>query len=102
VAPLDPREGIYAAMERRAQDGTLPKSGARGEKLTFGECLAAYTLNAAAAAGMASHRGRLAPGFDADLVAWSMDPGIERGDGEAVRTGRAVLTVVAGEVVMQA
>jgi hypothetical protein len=101
VASLDPREGIYAAMERRAQDGTGPGWKA-GEKLSFGDCLTAYTLNPALAAGVAGHRGRLAPGYDADLVAWSMDPGVERGDGAAVRAGRAVLTVVGGEVVMQA
>jgi hypothetical protein len=101
VASLDPREGIYAAMERRGQDGTASGWGA-GEKLSFGDCLTAYTLNPAVAAGVAEHRGRLAPGYDADLVAWSMDPGAERGDGAAVRAGRAVLTVVGGEVVMQA
>jgi predicted amidohydrolase YtcJ len=102
VAPLDPREGIYAALERRAEDGTPPRGWRTEEKLDLSETIAAYTVNAAAAAGSAAHRGRLAPGFDADLVAWSFDPAAERGDGEAVRAGRAVLTVVGGQVVMQA
>jgi imidazolonepropionase-like amidohydrolase len=44
----------------------------------------------------------LAPGFDADLVAWSVDPAAERGDGAAFRQSRAVLTVAGGSVVMQA
>jgi imidazolonepropionase-like amidohydrolase len=47
-------------------------------------------------------RGTLAPGRDADLVAWEVDPAAEQGSGEAFRAGRAVLTVVAGEVMMQA
>jgi predicted amidohydrolase YtcJ len=102
VASLDPREGIYAALERRAEDGTPPRGWRTQEKLDLSETIAAYTVNAAAAAGSAAHRGRLAPGFDADLVAWSFDPAAERDDGEAVRAGRAVLTVVGGEVVMQA
>ncbi|HEY4649045.1 MAG TPA: amidohydrolase family protein, partial [Gemmatimonadales bacterium] len=102
VASLDPREGIYAALERRAEDGTPPRGWRTQEKLDLSETIAAYTVNAAAAAGWAAHRGRLAPGFDADLVAWSFDPAAERDDGEAVRAGRAVLTVVGGEVVMQA
>jgi hypothetical protein len=38
--------------------------------------------------------------MDADLVAWSVDPAIEHDEGEAIRHGRAVLTVVGGEVVM--
>jgi predicted amidohydrolase YtcJ len=102
VASLDPREGIYAALERRAEDGNPPDGWRTQEKLDLSETISAYTVNAAAAAGVAAHRGRLAPGFDADLVAWSFDPAADRGDGEAVRAGRAVLTVVGGQVVMQA
>jgi predicted amidohydrolase YtcJ len=101
VASLDPREGIYAALERRADDGSPAKGWRSNEKLGFEETLAAYTVSPAAAAGRAKRQGRLAPGFDADLVAWSFDPAAERSDGEAVRSGRALLTVVGGQVVMQ-
>jgi predicted amidohydrolase YtcJ len=101
VASLDPREGMYAALERRADDGSPAQGWRSDEKLGFEETLAAYTVRAAAAAGTAERRGQLAPGFDADLVAWSFDPAAERGDGEAVRSGRALLTVVGGQVVMQ-
>jgi imidazolonepropionase-like amidohydrolase len=50
---------------------------------------------------VAGRSGTLAPGRDADLVAWSFDPAAERGVGDAVRAGGAALTVVGGEVVMQ-
>jgi predicted amidohydrolase YtcJ len=101
VASLDPREGIYAALERKTADGA-PKSGWQpGEKLSFTEALRGYTVAAAGAAGAASRRGLLAPGYDADLVAWEVDPSVEQGDGHAFRQGRAVLTVVGGEVVMR-
>jgi len=59
-----------------------------------------YTLQAARASGTDRRLGRLAAGMEADLVAWDVDPAIERGDGAAFRAGRAVLTVVGGQVVM--
>lgn len=102
VASLDPREGIYAALERRGFDGAPPEGWVVNEKLSFSQALHAYTVAAAKAAGAGTHRGRLAPGFQADLVAWSVDPAAERGDGEAFRAGHAALTVVGGVVVMRA
>jgi predicted amidohydrolase YtcJ len=101
VASIDPREGIYAALERRGFDGAPADGWRANEKIRFTEALTAYTVAAAQAAGAGEHRGKLAPGFDADLVAWSVDPAVERDDGEAFRHGRAVLTVVGGTVVMQ-
>jgi predicted amidohydrolase YtcJ len=101
VASLDPREGIYAALERKGFDGA-PRSGWRPEeKLGFSEALHAYTVAPAHAAGTGVRQGRLAPRCDADLVAWLVDPAAEQGDGDAFRRGHAVLTVVAGEVVMR-
>jgi predicted amidohydrolase YtcJ len=101
VASMDPRAGIHAALERKGFDGT-PSNGWRPEeKLSFGQALYAYTAAPAAAAGAGERRGRLAPGYDADLVVWEVDPAAERDDGEAFRRGHALLTVVDGEVVMQ-
>jgi predicted amidohydrolase YtcJ len=100
VASVDPREGVYAAMARRAADGS-PREGWRAEeRLGFEEVVRAYTAEAARAAGSDRRLGRLAPGMEADLVAWEVDPAVERGDGEAFRAGRAALTVVGGRVVM--
>lgn len=100
VASVDPREGVYAAMDRRAADGA-PRDGWRmEERLGFEEVVRAYTLEAARASGTDRRLGRLAPGMEADLVAWEVDPAVERGDGAAFRSGRAALTVVGGRVVM--
>jgi predicted amidohydrolase YtcJ len=103
VAPLDPREGIYAALMRTADDGS-PTGGWRIDQcLDFETALRAYTQGCARAAGLSGHRGSLAPGQDADLVAWELDgAALARGDGNAFRRARARLTVVDGEVVMQA
>jgi predicted amidohydrolase YtcJ len=101
VASLDPREGLYAALERRSEAGG-PAGGWRAEeKLGFADAVHGYTAGAAFAGGLAGRSGTLAPGHDADLVAWSFDPAAERGAGDAVRAGAARLTVVGGEVVMQ-
>jgi predicted amidohydrolase YtcJ len=101
VASIDPREGVYAALERRGHNGGPAGGWHSEEKLGFEETVRCYTLGAARAGGVGHRRGTLAPGRDADLVAWEVEPQAERGSGDAFRAGRAALTVVAGEVVMQ-
>jgi predicted amidohydrolase YtcJ len=99
VASLDPREGVYAAMERKSSDGAPSRGWRPEEKLGFTEVLAAYTVGPAEASGYAGSRGRLAPGFDADLVAWRVDPAVYANDGDAFRAATVLLTVVDGRVV---
>jgi predicted amidohydrolase YtcJ len=100
VASLDPREGVFAAMERRCAEGTPGAGWRTQERLGLEEVIRGYTLEAARASGTEGRLGRLAAGMEADLVAWDVDPAVERGDGAAFRAGRAVLTVVGGRVVM--
>ncbi|MFL5517759.1 MAG: amidohydrolase, partial [Gemmatimonadales bacterium] len=101
VASLDPREGVYAALDRTLADGS-PAAGWRpGERLAFSDVLRAYTAAAAKAAAAHHRRGTLAVGMDADFVAWAADPAVERGIGAAFRAARAELTVVGGEIVMR-
>ncbi len=101
VASLDPREGIWAAMARVSASGDPPQGWYPEERLGFEEAVGAYTYGNALAAGVGERRGVLAPGQDADLVVWDVDPAIERGAAAAFREARALLTVVGGEVVMQ-
>ena len=70
--------------------------------MTLGHALTAYTGAPAYAGGTLSRRGTLAPGMDADLVAWEVDEAAEHGGegaGAAFASGRCVMTVVGGEVV---
>jgi predicted amidohydrolase YtcJ len=100
VASIDPRDGVYAALERKGFDGA-PRAGWRPEeKIAFEDVVRGYTTGAAHASGTSRRLGTLARGAEADLVAWAVDPAVERGDGEAFRRGRAALTVVGGRVVM--
>jgi predicted amidohydrolase YtcJ len=101
VASIDPREGMFAALERQTVSGS-PRGGWRPEeRLSFEEALGGYTTGAAAAGAVAARRGTLAPGQDADFVVWDVDPAAEQGDGAAFREARAILTVIGGSVVMR-
>jgi len=102
VETIDPRDGVYAALNRISRDG-VPRGGWRPtERLSFDEILHAYTAAPWAAAGRAGRGGALEPGQAADLVAWSA-PALQArvGDGAAFRAARVVLTVVGGETVWQ-
>ena len=101
-----PRSIRARGSSPRSSAGTTtarPPGGWRPEeKLGFEDAVRAYTVGAAHAGRLAAaRRARWRPGCDADLVAWAFDPAVERGAGDAVRAGRARLTVVGGEVVMQ-
>lgn len=97
VASIDPREGVFAAMERR-QDMDQP-SWYPEQRLDFETVVRAYTTGPAGAANLLHRRGTLAPGMDADLVAWQIGEDIFHGRGAAIRDARVRLTVVGGSVV---
>ena len=100
VAPLDPMRSIYAAVTRRTLDGAHPAGWVPAQKIGLDEAFAAYTSGSAFADGTESWKGRLAPGFAADLVVLSEDPwGIPA---ERLADVEAVLTMVGGKVVYRA
>lgn len=97
VETVDPRPGLFAAVQRVGWDGE-PRGGWYPEHALSREvALRAYTEGPAVASGESGRRGRLLPGYDADLVAWTVDP-LDCAP-EELRTMECVLTVVAGEVV---
>jgi predicted amidohydrolase YtcJ len=101
VASLDPREGIRAALDRDAADGST-RMWRRNERITLGHALTAYTRAPAFAGGVGRRRGVLATGMDADLAVWEGTDAAERGGegaGAAFAAGKCVMTVVGGEVV---
>ncbi len=97
IAPLDPMQGIAAAVTRRTLDGKNPGGWHPEQKISVAEALAAYTSGSAYAAFAENDRGTLAPGKLADFVLMSDDPlGVAA---EKLETVHAVLTVVGGRVV---
>jgi hypothetical protein len=101
VAPLDPRPGVFAAMERRAPGSRGDAAWYASERLPFDAVVRACTEAPAAAAGWTPRIGALRPGAAADLVAWEVDPAVHAGAGDGFLHARVLLTVVNGAIVFQ-
>ncbi|MGI9182717.1 MAG: amidohydrolase [Longimicrobiaceae bacterium] len=107
VETPDPRPGLFAATRRVTWEGEAWRDGPEGEwewypehRLSAEQALRAYTEGAARAAGEAGRRGRLLPGYPADLAAWDRDP--LACPPEELREMRCLLTIVGGEIVHRA
>lgn len=95
VESPDPRLGLYAATTRRDLDGDPSGGWFPEERLTPAEALEAYTVGPARAGGVAARSGRLAPGYDADLVAWDRDP--LEGPQDGLLEMDCIATMIGGE-----
>jgi len=100
VAPIDPLLGIYAAVTRRTLDGKHPGGWIPEEKITVEEALRAYTSGDAYGVYAERVRGRLAPGYKADLVL--LDQDLTRIPPEAIERVGVRTTVEGGRVEYQA
>ncbi|HET6763951.1 MAG TPA: amidohydrolase, partial [Longimicrobiaceae bacterium] len=100
VETCDPRPGLYASVKRTGWNGEPAEGWWPENAVTAEQALRAYTEGPAVASGETERRGRLLPGYDADLVAWSTDP-LECTPDE-MRTMECVMTAVAGQVVHRA
>ena len=99
VAPLDPIQGIYAAVTRRTLDDRNPGGWFPAQKITVEEALRAYTAGVAYAGYAEERVGMLRPGRLADLAL--LDRDLFRVRPEELREVRVVGTVVGGRVVYQ-
>ena len=61
VASIDPREGVYAALERKGFDGAPARGWRPEEKIGFEDVVRGYTVAAAHASGTSRRLGTLAP-----------------------------------------
>jgi predicted amidohydrolase YtcJ len=66
VEPITPFRGLYAAVTRENEAGT--KEYFPENKITRGQALYAYTQGSAYAEFAETHKGKLAPGYDADFI----------------------------------
>jgi hypothetical protein len=97
VAPLDPWRTVYAAVTRRTLDGARPDGWVPEEKISLEEALAAYTSGSAWAEFAEAWKGRIAPGYVADLAVAEPDPFAVAP--EALEDVETVMTVVGGRIV---
>ncbi|HXE90426.1 MAG TPA: amidohydrolase [Terriglobales bacterium] len=99
VAPLDPMQGIYAAVTRATLDGKNPQGWVPEQKISVAEAVEAYTLGSAYAEFQEQEKGSITPGKLADLVVLSDD--IFSIAPEKIKDVRAEITIVGGRVVFQ-
>ncbi|MGH9795317.1 MAG: amidohydrolase [Candidatus Acidiferrales bacterium] len=99
VAPLNPMEGIYAAVTRRTLDGKNPGGWYPEQKITLAEAIEAYTMGSAYAEGAEEWKGSLTPGKLADIVV--LDANLFKVAPEKIREVRVLQTVVGGQVVYE-
>jgi hypothetical protein len=97
VAPLNPLEGIKAAVTRQTLDGKHPNGWNPEQKLTVDEAVRAFTVGSAYAEFAEKVKGTLAPGKLADLV--MLDRDIYQTNPAEIDKARVVLTIMGGEVV---
>ncbi|HYK42678.1 MAG TPA: amidohydrolase [Thermoanaerobaculia bacterium] len=96
VESENPLLGFYAAITRQNEAGE-PSGGWRPqERLSRSEALALFTSDAAWAAFEEDRRGRIAPGYEADLTVLAGDP--MTAPAAKVASLPVVLTVVGGRV----
>jgi hypothetical protein len=97
VAPLDPMQGLYAAVTRATLDGQHPSGWVPEQKITVAEAIAGYTLGAAYAEFQEHAKGSIAAGKLADLVILGDD--VLKIDAAAIKDATVDVTIVGGKVV---
>jgi predicted amidohydrolase YtcJ len=73
VEPLNPMEGLYAAVSRKDRLGEEGEGWFPEQKLTMEEAIRYYTLGASYAQFMENRKGIIKPGFLADIVITDKD-----------------------------
>jgi predicted amidohydrolase YtcJ len=99
VGPLNPLDGIYAAVTRRTTDGKRPEGWFPEEKITVEEAIKAYTLTNAYAAFEEDEKGSIVSGKVADMV--TLSDNIMLMDPVRIKDVKVVMTIVGGSIVYQ-
>jgi len=94
---VSPLQGMYAAVTRQTLDGVPEGGWFPEERIDLETALRAYTVNNAWVAGEEDRKGRIAPGFLADLAV--VDRDIFQVDPVELRDARILYTVAGGRVV---
>jgi len=100
VAPMDPILGIYAAVTRRSADGKNPGGWIPEQKISVEQALRAYTAGGAYGVFAEGRRGRVIPGYLADLVL--LDRDLTRIPPEEIAQVKVTTTIMGGKVVFSA
>lgn len=94
-----PLLGLYAAITRQDPDGRPAEGWYPEQRMTRREALQLFTGDAAYAAFAEARRGRIAPGFDADLTILDRDLLADGLPPTEILKSKIVMTLVGGEIV---
>ena len=97
VAPLNPMEGLKAAVTRQTLDGKHPDGWVPEQKISLEEAIRAFTMGSAYAEFQDHGKGSLTPGKLADLVLLDCD--IFKIDPVQIDRVKVTMTVVDGKVI---
>ena len=95
VAPLNPLEGIYAAVTRRTLDNKNPNGWVPREKITVKEAVKCYTANGAFAGFQEDKLGKLKTNMLADFIV--LDKNIFEINPVEIKNVKVIRTVVGGK-----
>ncbi len=99
VEPLDPLEGLYAAVSRKDRAGEDGPGWIPEEKLTMAEAIELYTAAPAYADFQEHEKGRLVAGMLADMAVF--DRNLLEVDEREIMPARLLYTVFDGEVIYE-
>jgi predicted amidohydrolase YtcJ len=97
VEPLNPMEGLYAAVTRKDRLGEDGEGWNPEQKITMEEAIKYYTLGSAYAQFMENRKGMIKPGFLADIVITDKDL-LTIPENEIMKT-KVVYTITGGKIV---
>jgi predicted amidohydrolase YtcJ len=97
VEPLNPMEGLYAAVTRKDRQGEEGDGWFPEQKLTMEEAIKYYTLGSAYAQFMDDRKGMIKPGYLADIVIVDRDL-LTIPEDQIMKT-KVDYTIVAGKIV---
>lgn len=99
VEPLNPMEGLYAAVTRKDRLGEEGEGWFPEQKLTMLEAIELYTVGAAYAQFMEERKGRIKKGFLGDVVI--LDQNLFSIPEEKIMQTKVDVTIVGGKVVYE-
>jgi predicted amidohydrolase YtcJ len=97
VEPIDPLEGLYAAVSRKDRAGEEGDGWFPDQKLSMEKAIELYTLGSAYAEFMEDRKGKLKEGYLADMVIFNNDLMIIPHD--QIMTSKVDYTIVGGKIV---
>ncbi|HUQ05057.1 MAG TPA: amidohydrolase [Kofleriaceae bacterium] len=97
VEEVSPMFGLYAAVTRQDPKGSPAEGWYPAQRMTLEEAIFAFTAAPAVAGFVEEHRGRLVPGFVADVTVFDRTLAPDK----TLLDTRPLMTIVGGEVVFE-